>query len=216
MKILLFGATGTAGGGVLQACLHSPAVEEVRAIARRPLPQIHGKLKVVLHADYLDYGPIAASFAGVDAALFCLGKSATQVSGEEEYRRITYDFAIAAARALRAQSPAAVFHLLSGQGTALGSRMMWARVKAETERDLRAEVGAVCWRPAAIDGPISRSAPGAYRFLRPMYLLLRPFRGLYVKAEDLGRAMLQATVEGLRDRVIENAEIRDLADRARV
>ena len=214
MKILIFGASGSAGGSVLRACLDSPAVEEVRAVVRRPLTLVDEKLRVFLHEDYLDYTKVEAAFAEVDACLFCLGISATQVSGEAEYRRITHDFALAAARSLHAWSPNAVFHFVSGQGTNVESRFMWARVKGETEKDLIAEVGAVCWRPAAIDGVPSQSEPRLFKILRPMYRLLSPFRGLYVKGEDLGRAMLQATAEGLRGRTFENAEIRDLADRS--
>src|SRR5262249_44659761 len=164
MKILIFGARGSAGGSVLRVCLASPVVAEVRAIVRRPLPLDDPKLRVLVHGDFLDYSKVADAFAGVDACLFCLGISATQVSGEAEYRRITYDFALAAARALRAGSPEAAFYFISGQGTNVSSRLMWARVKGETERDLIAEAGAVCFRPAAIDGvppqseaPLSRS-----------------------------------------------------------
>ncbi|PYQ66546.1 MAG: epimerase [Acidobacteria bacterium] len=214
MKILLFGATGSAGGSVLRACLASPAVEEVRAVARRPLPLTHGKLRVFVHDDFLDYARVADAFAGVDACLFCLGISATQVSGEAEYRRITHDFALAAARALRVRSPEAAFHFISGQGTNVSSRFMWARVKGEAERDLIAEVGAVCWRPAAIDGVPSQSEPRLFKVLRPLYRGLSPFRNLYIKGEDLGRAMLLAAAENMRGRIVENAEIRDLADRA--
>jgi uncharacterized protein YbjT (DUF2867 family) len=79
MKILIFGATGSAGGSVLRACLASPAVEEVRAIARRPLSLTDPKLRVIVHGDYLDYSKIEDAFAEVDACLFCLGISATQV-----------------------------------------------------------------------------------------------------------------------------------------
>jgi uncharacterized protein YbjT (DUF2867 family) len=215
MKILLFGATGSAGGSVLRACLADPAVEEVRAIVRRPLPLEHEKLQVFIHKDFQDYSGVKAAFAGVDACLFCLGISATQVSGEEEYRQITYGFAVAAARALRAQSPEAAFHFISGQGTSLSSRFMWARVKAETERELMALGDAVCWRPAAIDGAPSDNAPRAYKVLRPLFRLLKPFRSLYISGEDLGRAMLQATAERMRGRIVENAEIRDIAERAR-
>jgi uncharacterized protein YbjT (DUF2867 family) len=216
MKILLFGATGSAGGSVLRACLAAPAVEEVRAIARRPPALAHGKLRVFLHQDFLDFAPVAEAFAGVDACLFCLGISVTQVSGEAEYRRITHDFALAAAHALKAQSPGAAFHFISGQGTRLDSRFLWARVKAETERELIDLVDATCWRPAAIDGERSQSGPRLYQAARPLLRLLKPFRSLYVAGEDLGRAMLQATSENIRGRVIENAEIRDLADRARL
>jgi len=212
MKILLFGATGSAGGSVLRVCLADPAVEEVRAIVRRPLPLDHEKLRVFVHKDFQDYRGVEEAFAGVDACLFCLGISATQVSGEEEYRRITYGFAVAAARALKAQSPGAAFHFISGQGTSLTSRFMWARVKAETERELMKAVDAVCWRPAAIDGAPSDNAPRAYKVLRPLFRVLKPFRSLYISGEDLGRAMLRATIEGMRGRVIENAEIRDMAE----
>ncbi|HEY0511262.1 MAG TPA: NmrA family NAD(P)-binding protein [Thermoanaerobaculia bacterium] len=213
MKILLFGATGSAGGSVLRVCLSSPAVEEVRAIARRPLKPGHDKLRVFVHDDFLEYGAVAAAFAGVDACLFCLGISASQVAGEAEYRAITHDFALAAAGALKLQSPDAVFHFISGQGARLDSRMMWARVKAETERDLIARVDAVCWRPAFIDGEASQSGPRLYQALRPLSRLFKGFRSLYVAGEDIGRAMLQATAEGMRGRIIENAEMRDIASR---
>jgi uncharacterized protein YbjT (DUF2867 family) len=215
MKILVFGATGSAGGSVLRVCLAAAGVEEVRAIVRRPLQLTNEKLKVFVHGDYLDYGPVEEAFQGVDACFYCLGISVSQVSGEEEYRRITHDFALTAARTLKANSPGAVFHFLSGQGAGLDSRMMWARVKAETERDLRNVIDTVCWRPAFIDGADSPSQPRIYQALRPLFRVLSPFRSLYVTGEDIGRAMLaisQATSEALRGRTIENREIRDRAD----
>jgi uncharacterized protein YbjT (DUF2867 family) len=214
MVILIFGASGSAGGGVLQACLASPAVTEIRAIARRPLAVAHPKLRTVHHHMFDDYTAIAEAFAGVDACLYCLGKSSTQVSSEAEYRRLTYDFALAAARALWRGSPTAIFQFISGASTRIDSRYMWARVKAETERDLLADGHPVnCWRPAAIDGVPSASEPLLFRLARPLMRLLRPFRSLYVRADDIGRAMLAATAEGMRGRIVENAEIRDLADR---
>jgi uncharacterized protein YbjT (DUF2867 family) len=214
MKVLLFGATGSAGGCVLRMCLAHPAVEEVRAITRRPLAPTHPKLTVVIHSNYQDFASVAAAMRGVDACLYCLGISVSQVSGEPEYRRITRDFGVAAARALVAQSPLATFHFLSGRGASVDSRFMWARVKGETERELMDLVEAVCWRPAAIDGMPSASEPLKYRLLRPLLRVFRPFRGLYVTGDDIGRAMLQATIEKMRRRIVSNAEIRNLADRA--
>jgi uncharacterized protein YbjT (DUF2867 family) len=211
MNVLIFGASGSAGGSVLRACFSSPAVKEIRAIARRPLRFTHKKLRLFIHNDYLDYAPVEEAFVDVDACLFCLGTSATQVSGEE-YRRIMHDFALAAASTLRIHRPTAVFHFISGKGTSMNSRFMWARVKAETERDLMALVNAVCWRPAFIDGESSNSSPRLYQALRPLFRLLKPFRSLYVTGQELGRAMLKATLENIRGRVIENAEIRDLAN----
>ena len=212
MKVLIFGATGTAGGSVLRVCLSSPAVEEVRAIVRRPLSLAHDKLRVFVHGDFLDYTAVEEAFESVDACLYCLGISVSQVSGEEEYRRITHDFAMAAARTLQRRSPNAVFHFVSGQGARPDSRMMWARVKAETERDLSALFDVVCWRPGFIDGADSANAPRIYQALRPLFRLLSPIRSLYVTGEDIGRAMIRATRENLRGRIIENPEIRRLAE----
>lgn len=219
LKILLFGATGSAGGSTLRVCLANPFVTEVRAIVRRPPELEEGvsreKLRVILHSDFLDYSAVEDAFSGVDACFYCLGISVTQVAGEPEYRKITHDFALAAARMFQAKSPEAVFHFISGQAAALDSRMMWARVKAETERDLLAlDPETCCWRPAAIDGIPSKSEPRIYKIFRPFYPLLSPIRSLYISGRDLGKAMLQGTQENLRGQVIENRGIRDLADRA--
>lgn len=214
MKILIFGATGSAGGSVLRACLALPSVTQVRTVTRRPLALTGDNLQSFVHQDFCDYTGAETAFAGVDACFFCLGISVTQVSGEEEYRRITHDFALAAARMLRQQSPGASFHYISGQGTNSNSRFMWARVKAETERELMELCDAVCWRPAFIDGEVSDRAPWMYRVSKPLFRLLRPFRALYVAGEDLGRAMLRAAAMNYRRRILENAEIRELSARA--
>ncbi|HEY8164206.1 MAG TPA: hypothetical protein VIF83_01510 [Gemmatimonadaceae bacterium] len=215
MKVLVFGGTGSAGSGVLKVCIASPRVSEVRAIVRRSLDLNDTKLHTVIHQDFLDYSRCAEVFEGLDACFYCLGISVTKVSGEPEYRRITHDFAAAAARMLSQRSPGATFHYISGAGAGPDSRFMWARVKAETERDLIDSVGALCWRPGAIDGPPTSGTPWTYRMVRPFFPLMKPIRSLYVTGEDIGRAMIQATVEKQRARVIENAEIRDMADRSR-
>ncbi len=215
MTVLILGASGSAGGGVLQACLACEVVE-VKAIIRRPLGVAHAMLKEFRHDNYRDFTDVEGAFRDVDACFYCLGKSVRQVSGEAEYRTITYEFAMSAARALYAKSPGAVFHFISGSGASLKSPFMWARVKAETERDLIARFEAVCWRPGSIDGVPSASEPVLYKAFRPVArVVLKPFRSLYVTAEDIGLAMILASVQGIRGRVIENAEIRDLADRQR-
>jgi uncharacterized protein YbjT (DUF2867 family) len=159
MKILLFGATGLAGGSVLKACLAAPVVDEVRVITRRPVSLQHHKLREFIPDDFLNYAGVGAVFEDIDACLFCLGVSVMQVPGEDEYRRITHDIALAAAQALKKISPKASFHYISGQGTHLNSRFMWARVKAQTEQELMTLMNSVCWRPAFIDGAASANTP---------------------------------------------------------
>ena len=177
---------------MLRKCLASPLVSEVRAVVRRPTGLRNFKLREIVHADFLDFTAVAGAFEGVDACFYCLGISVLQVSGEADYRRITHDFVMAAARALKAHSPDAFFHFISGRGTSLSSRQMWARVKAKTERDLAAFNGAVCWRPAAIDGMPSAHEPVIFKVARPILRrVFGPFRSLYVKGEDIGAAMLE-------------------------
>ena len=127
--------------------------------------------------------------------------------------KISHDYAIAAAQKLKAESPGAAFHYISGAGTRADSGTFWSKVKGQTENELIELVGANCWRPAFIDAEPSASLPKTYALLRPALRLMKPFRSLYVKGEDLGRAMLEATQEDLRGRVIENAEIREMAAR---
>ena len=213
MKILLFGATGSAGNSVLDACLSASIVDEVRAITRRPLMHTNSKLRTYVHKDFLDYSTVQEAFRSIDACLFCLGVSSTQVS-KEDYRKITYSYALAAAEMFKTQCPGAAFHYISGQGTRPDSRYLWSRVKAQTEHDLIELVGADCWRPAFIDAKPSPTQPKLYVLLNPLGRLFKPFPKLYVHGHDLGCAMLQATVENLRGRIIENPEIRQIAGRA--
>jgi uncharacterized protein YbjT (DUF2867 family) len=213
MKILLFGATGSAGSAVLDACLDASVVDEVRVIARRPLLNTSSKLRTFVHKDFLDYSTVEEAFRNIDACLFCLGVSVTQVS-KEEYRTITYSYTLAAANMIKRHSPNAVFHYISGRGTNPKSRMFWSQVKAQVEQDLIALVQADCWRPAFIDAKPSPNLQKAYALLYPVLGLLKPFPTLYVNGQDLGRAMLQATKENLRGHIFENTEIREIASRA--
>jgi len=213
MKVLIFGATGLAGGGVLRACLAAPLIDEVRVITRHPVSFAHSRLLEFIHQDFLNYEGVRDAFTGIDACLFCLGVSVMQVPGETDYRRITHDFALAAAQELKRKSPNSIFHYVSGQGTRLESRMMWSRVKAETEKDLMALMPAVAWRPSFIDGEPSAHTPALLKILNPVFRLLKPFRSLYVDGQDIGRAMIYATREKIQGRVIENREIREIAER---
>lgn len=214
MRILLFGATGSVGNSVLETCLAAPIVEEVRAITRRALMNTDAKLHTIVHKDFLDYSTAQEAFRNIDACLFCLGTSVTQIS-KEDYRTISYAMPLAAAQMLKARSPGAAFHYISGKGTTPHSTMEWARVKAHAEQDLMIVIEANCWRPAFVHATPSANMPKVYKVIYPLGQLFKAFPSLYVEGRDLGRAMLQATKEGMRNRVLENPEIRQIAARYR-
>jgi hypothetical protein len=115
---------------------------------------------------------------------------------------------------LKRCSPDAAFHYISGRGTNSASRMFWAQVKAQVESDLIQLIGADCWRAAFIDAKPSASMPKMYSWFVPLGRLFQSFPNFYVRGTDIGRAMLQASIEKIRGRVIENAEIREIASRA--
>lgn len=207
--VMVFGSTGTAGTGVVQACLAEPSVSEVRAVTRRPLGASRPRLHEVRCSDFADLKGIAEQFKGVDCCLFCLGTSVRNVKGEDAYREIHVTYALAAARTLLANSPDAGFVYLSGAGTKRTSGMMWARVKAEAEDKLselklarHANV-----RPALI---LPMHPTGANRWLAAPLLKLIPALG--IRAIDFGRAMLRVGLDRSwsGSRTLENRDLKAL------
>ncbi|MER5885864.1 NAD(P)H-binding protein [Streptomyces sp. NPDC001941] len=204
MRVIVFGASGLVGHGALRACLLDDDVTEVLAVLRRPLPVSHPKLRQVVHEDFTDYSALQDRLTGLDACLFCLGTSSVGMD-EAAYTRVTYDFALAAARALQAASPSLVFAYVSGAGTdpTGTSRQMWARVKGRTENELSAlPLRTVMVRPGYIH-PVGGAVPRsrALRALRPLTsalfpLLRRAFPGQVTTSDALGRAMLAAVRSG--------------------
>lgn len=219
-KVILFGATGMIGKGVLLECLESPQVDAVLAIGRSSCGVIHAKLTEVLHDDFLDYSAIAQQMKGYDACYFCLGISAGGMT-EEKYTRITYEFTLAAAQALINLTPEMIFIFVSGAGTDATEkgRMMWARVKGRTENDLRKIPfkAVYLFRPGVIQpmkGITSRTA--SYRFFYTVFGFLFPLLKLLFPKSitttvDIGQAMINAVVEGYAKPVLESRDIKLLA-----
>src|SRR5947208_984111 len=108
MKVILFGATGMVGQGVLRECLLDASVESVLAVGRSPGSQRHAKLREILHDNFFDFAAIESQLAGYDACFFCLGVSSLGMD-EARYRRLTYDITLAAATTLSRLNPAMVF-----------------------------------------------------------------------------------------------------------
>jgi uncharacterized protein YbjT (DUF2867 family) len=216
MKVVLFGATGMVGQGVLRECLLDGGVESVLAVGRSPTGQRHAKLREILHNDFLDFSLIEAQLAGYDACFFCLGVSSVGMS-EQRYRRLTYDITLAAARTLAKLNPQMVFIYVSGRATDSSERgkLMWARVKGKTENDLLKLPfkAAYMFRPAGIQ-PLHgiRSKTGwvqaIYVGSAPLLSLLNRVAPNYMTTtEQVGRAMIKVARDGYIRPVLESEDI---------
>jgi len=222
MNVLLFGATGMVGNGVLHECLADPRVTSVLAIGRSALGVTHPKLHERRWTDFFDYAALAPELRAIDACFFCLGVSAAGMS-EADYHRQTFDLTLSAARALAAAHPGAVFCYVSGEGTDSSERgrAMWARIKGRTENALlRLPLAAYMFRPGFIrPRPGVRSKTALYRvvyaILGPLYPVLRRLAPRHVTtAENVGRAMLAVAASGYGARVLENPDINAAAGAA--
>ena len=216
LRVLLTGASGMVGEGVLLECLENDAVAAVTVLGRRACGHHHPKLREILHADFLNLVPIADQLSGFDAGFFCLGASSVGLT-EVEYTRVTYTLTLHAAEMLAAHNPEMIFCYVSGAGTdsTERGRMMWARVKGRTENDLRKLPfkQAVAFRPGVI-----KPLPGQlhvlklYKRLRWLYPIIRTLApGAAGTVQEIGRAMINAARRGSPKPVLEVKDIRALA-----
>ena len=216
MKVLLFGATGMVGQGVLRECLLDPEVELVVSVGRSATGTTHPKLREIVHPDLWNYASIERDLAGFDACFFCLGVSSVGMS-EERYRHLTYDLTLAAATTLAKLNPGMVFVYVTGRGTDSSEqgRLMWARVKGKTENDLLKLPfkAAYMFRPAAIQplhGIRSKTAwvQAIYVGAAPLLALLNRVAPKYMTtSEQLGRAMIKVARDGYPKPVLESEDI---------
>lgn len=220
MNVLLFGATGMIGQGVLRECLLADSVTSVTAVVRSPLGISHPKLREIIHRDFADFSACAADFASANACFYCVGISSPGMT-EAEYTVVTHDYALAAARALPA-NPALTFVFVSAHGadSTERGRLMWARVKGRTENALLAfPFRTFVFRfnfVQPMHGAVSRTQ--AYRvlynvvgWLGPLVRLVAP--GHYTTTENVGRAML-ALANGADPpvRILHSREINRIAE----
>ncbi len=230
MNVVLFGATGMIGQGVLRECLLDPGVESVVSIGRsatggRSTTGVSDpKLREIVHADLSNYLPIESQLAGFDACFFCLGISSAGLT-EEQYSRITYDITLRAAETLARLNTGMTFVYVSGAGTdsTEHGRTMWARVKGRTENALlrlpfkaafmfRPGIIVPRFRSALKDDVVSRALhaepPDRFPSLR------RAFPNQVLTTDEIGRAMLTVARHGAPKPVLETADIRLLLTRS--
>ena len=216
MNVLIFGATGMVGRGVLRECLLDDRVQRVLVVGRSSLGQQHEKLREIVQQNLFDISAIGPELASMNACFFCLGLSSAGMS-EEKYTHVTYDLTMSVAETLARLNPGMTFVYVTGAGTdsTERGRVMWARVKGRTENALLRLPfkAAFMFRPAAIiplHGITSRTR--WYRILyagtRPLWPMLRRFAPDYVTTtERVGQAMINVAAQGYPKRILENPDI---------
>ena len=212
-RIIITGATGYVGEGVLLECLAHPAIDAVLVISRKSCARQHAKLKELLVKDFFSMDNEAPQLCGYDGCFFCAGVSSVGMK-EEEYTRITHDATLAFAQAVHAASPDAVFTYVSGTGTDSSGkgRVMWARVKGRTENDL-ARVGFKAnynFRPGIMTiTPGMRNPKRWMRMMVPVFAVLMPWTTSSMK--QVGLAMINCVLKGYPKPVLGVKDIKALA-----
>jgi uncharacterized protein YbjT (DUF2867 family) len=216
VRIIIFGATGMVGTGVLKECLDDARVEDVLVIGRRTCGETHTKLREILHDDFFDYSSVQTEFSDRDTCFFCLGVSSVG-KDESTYSRLTLALTLAAAEAfLKADSPR-TFIYVSAAGADSSERggSMWARVRGRLENKLLAMPfqATYIFRPGYIQ-PM-RGATSQVFLYRVVYIavgwtypvLRRLFPGSVTSTVAMGRAMLELAEHGNESRVLESDAI---------
>lgn len=218
MKIIITGATGMVGEGVLLECLENPRVDKILSVSRRPAGRSHPKLIEYIVPDFLGLDPQDSRLADYDGCFFCAGVSSLGMK-EADYARVTYDTTIHFARAVLQQSPGSTFIYVSGAGTdsTEKGKMMWARVKGKTENALlQMPFKAVYhFRPGFMQAvPGQKNTPSLYKYLAwtfPFFQAVFPQKVSTLR--QVGNAMINAVSNGYPEHVLRVPDINRLAEK---
>lgn len=212
ISAIITGATGVAGSGVLKACLEHPQVRRITTVTRRTTGRENKKLNEIIVDDFLNWKKLESRLSDHNACYWCLGVSQSKVRKEAEYRRITYDYTMEAAKVLEKLNPGMTFCFLSGAGTDQTERsmMMWARIKGKAEKDLgNYNFKLFNFRPGFIH-PI-KGVKSQYISGRILYPFIKNSKKMSVEADEFGLAMINATLYGHNKQILKNIDIRELA-----
>ena len=215
ISVIITGATGMVGEGVLLECLADARVERVLVINRKPLGVTHPKLEEIVHADFFDLSAIQSRLAGYDACFFCLGVSSVGMS-EADYTRVTQELTLEFGRALARLNPNLVFCYVSGKGTdgTEHGKVMWARVKGRTENALlQLFPRGAMFRPGMMKAtPGQKNLKSWYHLIAWIYPVGRAlWPAAFCTLREVAQAMINAAVDGSPKRVLEVFDIVALA-----
>jgi len=221
MKVIITGATGMVGKGVLLECIDHPAIKQVLSIGRTPLGMAHPKLKELIHPNFLDFSAVKEQLKGYDACYLCMGVSAGGMK-ENTYHVLTYVYTLTLAKLLLEQNPGMICAYVSGQGTdsTENGRVMWARVKGETENALL-NLGfnqAYMFRPGVII-PLRgiKSKTKNYQFVYNHFMwLIRLIKAIapnvIVNTTQIGKSMIKISMQDYDHKIIHSKDILLLAE----
>lgn len=220
--VMVLGATGSVGDGLLKAAIADPEVKTIYALTRSMSPRLEtgqasGRVQVIMHKDFTDYSMLADTLSRVNTVLWGLGTTSVGMD-EDTYRWIHLDFPIAFVKAwlaARTEGPMA-FHNVTGMGTGEEESAQWAKDKGRAEREVAEMAQGTGLRTfgyrSAWIRPTSENSNwliyAAEPLLKPGYLVVRGI--------DLGRAMLEisARTEELPSGIL--IDNRDAIEYARV
>jgi len=215
VKLIITGASGMVGEGVLFACLQREDVESILVVGRRPCGTTHPKLKEIIHQDFFNLSPIEGQLNGYDGCLFCLGVSSVGMK-ENVYYKMTYELTMNFAKTLAKQNPSMAFCYISGASTdsTEKGRLNWARVKGKTENDLmKLFKRAYNFRPGGLEPTKGqKNVLRIYSYLGwliPVFKFFSP--NSVCKLEDLGNAMANAVAKGSEKQILEVPDIMALS-----
>ena len=216
IKVIITGATGMVGEGVLSVCLQNQDIEKILIINRRPSGITHPKITEIIHENFYDLSPAESHLSGYDACFFCLGVSSVGMNSEE-YFKVTYLLTMHFAETVSRLNKDMIFFYVSGAGTDSSEkgRIGWARVKGKTENDLmKLPFRKVYrYRPAFMK-PIKgqKRALSFYKYINwlfPLFKMLSP--GNFNTMEEVGLSMIQLAGNDYQKNLITGKDISWLA-----
>ncbi|MBK5286147.1 MAG: NAD-dependent epimerase/dehydratase family protein [Bacteroidia bacterium] len=212
MKVIVTGATGMVGEGVMHECLQRSEVGSVLVLNRRPCGVSHPKLAELIHENFFDLSSVEEQLKSYDACFFCLGVTSIGLK-ENEYHRLTYELTMHVAETLSRLNAAMVFCYVSGAGTdsTEKGRSMWARVKGKTENQLMKLPfkKAYMFRPGYIHPTKGlKNTLKGYRAVAWLYPVLKIVFPKYVSTlKDIGDAMINCASKGYDKPILEVKDI---------
>ena len=207
INVIITGATGMVGEGVLHECLNDPKIASITLLNRRSTGVVHPKVKEILLDDLFTFTGNEPGLNNLDACFYCLGATSIGKS-EEEYTKLTYDLTLKIAQPLLKLNPGITFCYVSAKGTdnSEKGKTMWARVKGRTENDL-AKMGFrhfFAFRPFMLTPTKGlRNTHGFYNYISWLFPVGRMvYPGGFCTLKELALAMIQVGHQGYSKEII--------------